>query len=93
MERVLNASKNELGKKVNNMNYEWHTMEISKRWGKTESAMCSLCHQEEETWKHIYKCQCNNMQRCKRDQLEKIGKTLQKLKTLPQMKDHFINIL
>ena len=33
------------------------------------------------------------MQRCKRDQLAHIRKTLQKLKTLPQLIDHFINSL
>ena len=35
MEKVLNASKNELGQKVKNINYEWHTMEVSKPWGLT----------------------------------------------------------
>ena len=93
MERVLNSSKNELGKKVKNINYEWHTMEISKRWKKTDSALCSLCHQEDENWKHIYKCQCSDMIRCKREQIQKIKKTLVQLQTLPQIKDHFINVL
>ena len=93
MEKVLNSSKSELGKKVKNINYEWHTMEVSKRWGKTKSALCPICHQENETWKHVYRCHCKDMQRCKREQIEKIRKQLEKLKTLPQLQQHFLTVL
>ena len=93
MEKVLNMSKAELGKKVKNINHEWHTMSITKKWGKTNSALCPLCHKEPETWQHVYSCDCNDMKRCKRENLEKIKKQLNRLKTLPQITEHFINIL
>ena len=93
MEKVLNSSKNTLGKKVKNINQEWHTMSISKKWKRSPSDICPLCQRNKETWKHVYSCPCIDMQRCKRDNVQKIQTQLQRLKTLPQITEHFIAVL
>ena len=57
------------------------------------SARCPLCHKEDENWKHVYRCPCVDMKRCKRENIAKIEKQLHRLKTLPQITEHFVAIL
>ena len=93
MEKYLSSSKTNLGKRVKNINNQWNTMYTCKKWGTAPSDLCPLCHTKPETWKHIYQCSCMDMQRCKKEYLQKTSKKLMKLKPLPQLHDHIMDVL
>ena len=93
MGRILLRNKKKLGKRVKNIQNQWDTRDRNYEWGKSKSNICTLCHQEPETWQHIYTCQCQHMKRKSRENIEFIEKELKKIKTEPTLLQHLLNLI
>ena len=92
VEQVLKSNRNELPRRIKNINSEWNTMYVNKKWGKSTTSLCPVCHQKEEDWKHVFSCQERDMKRSRYENIQKIDAKLTKLKTLQELKNHFLHV-
>jgi len=90
--RILKKRRN-LGQQVKNMNYQWNTMETCCRWGKSSTQICPIRGLSDETWSHVYMRPNEDMDRVRMSEISKTKTILERLKTLPELKSHFEEVL
>jgi len=85
--------KKKLGRRVKSMNHQWNTMQVCCKWGKSTIQICPICGISDENWEHAYRCPNEDMDRVRMDAMNNLYKKLEKLKTLPELRNHFVAIL
>ena len=71
----------------------WHTMQVAKRNGKSDSDICPLCKSETETWEHVLRCDATCASTHREKEMMTFKKNLRKMKTKPVLLRRIVCIM
>ena len=72
---------------------QWHTMNVAKRNGVSDSSVCPLCEECEDSWAHVFSCSCDVVKVERRKNLEVLKTAMTEMKTEPILQRRLLNII
>ena len=68
-------------------------MHVNLKWNRSRNDTCPLCHKSSETWQHVHRCPCADIQRLRVQQIQELETLLINLRTLPELQHHIIRTM